>query len=376
MKQPKIIVIGPVPPPIFGVSNATRITLEVLPKYGFEVTHLDTSDRRDGGNINKLDFMNAYLAIKHIFQLFFKVISIKPDIVYLPISQGALGYFRDAFFIVIGKWFSKAKIILHLRSGPYFRQFYDNTNPLMHFLIGYTVRIADGVIVLGNSLKWIFKGLTDEKKIFVVPNGINPEEFIIKKKYNTNDKPIQICYLSNLIRSKGYFELIQAINILHKKHNIKLKLAGEWRSDDDRNEVMSFIETNGLDKNVEFLGVVTGQAKKQLLSESDIFALPTYYNSEGQPWSILEAMATGLPVVSTNHGCISESVEDGETGIIVQKQNIDSLVNALEMLTCNPDKRELMGRTALNRVNNELNENEFAKKLSKTFYSVLHTPLV
>ena len=99
----KIIIIGPTPPPYFGVSTATRIILDNM-NTRFKLFHLDTSDRRESLNFGIIDLYNIYLAIKHLIQLFFLHLRYRPHLTYIPISQGAPGYLRDAFFILISNF--------------------------------------------------------------------------------------------------------------------------------------------------------------------------------------------------------------------------------------------------------------------------------
>jgi glycosyltransferase involved in cell wall biosynthesis len=81
--------------------------------------------------------------------------------------------------------------------------------------------------------------------------------------------------------------------------------------------------------------------KEDLLKQTDIFVLPSLF--EAQPLSILEAMAAGCPVVSTWHGAIPETVIDGETGILVEKEDAKELSRALKKLIAEPKLREKMG---------------------------------
>ena len=86
-----------------------------------------------------------------------------------------------------------------------------------------------------------------------------------------------------------------------------------------------------------------GKRKEDLLKETDIFVLPTFYHIEAHPFSIIDAMSAGCSVVSTWHAAIPETVVDGETGFLVEKENVDELARALKELIENPKLREKMG---------------------------------
>ena len=91
------------------------------------------------------------------------------------------------------------------------------------------------------------------------------------------------------------------------------------------------------------LGRVIGEEKNKLLASTDIFVFPTYYPNEGHPWVIVEAMAASLPIISTNHAAIPESVFDGVNGFLVEKQSPKQIAEKILFLAENPKVRERMG---------------------------------
>ena len=98
-----------------------------------------------------------------------------------------------------------------------------------------------------------------------------------------------------------------------------------------------------LEEAVRFTGVVTGEPKATLFDEADVFCLPTFYPLEGLPVVILEAMAAGLPVVSTERGAIPDVVRDGESGFLIPERNPRALAEALATLAHDPALRTAMG---------------------------------
>ena len=95
-------------------------------------------------------------------------------------------------------------------------------------------------------------------------------------------------------------------------------------------------------QSIKFIGTVSGQSKVDVLLQADVFVLPTYYPAEGQPWAILEAMAAGLPIISTDQGAITESVVDGVNGFIVEKRNSDQVAAKIVQLCQDSRLRRLM----------------------------------
>ena len=92
------------------------------------------------------------------------------------------------------------------------------------------------------------------------------------------------------------------------------------------------IEEDGLRPTVEYVGVVTGERKWALIDDSDFFILPTNHRDEGQPISIIEAMARGCVVIATNYRAIPDMVVDGETGVLVEHSSPRQIVDAVHRL--------------------------------------------
>jgi len=365
-----VLIVGPTPPPDYGVAIATRTILESSLRSQFRLVHLDTSDRRAGTNFGKLDLTNLWLAVKHILQLLWELIATRPSIVYIPISQGALGYLRDAVFILLAAVFGR-RIVLHLR-GAMFRSFYLASSSPLRWLIRITLARADRMIVLGECLRDLFDGLLDSARIRVVPNGVDPSSFAPRPPTSPRAVPV-VCFLGNLYRSKGYMDLLHALARIPPETPFECRLAGEWRAQQEEAEAKDFLARSGIADRVHFVGIVRGPAKRSFLEDADIFAFPTYYPPEGHPWVILEAMAAGLPVISTRHACIPETVTDGETGYLVDKRDVDALASRLLSLLRNPELRLRMGAAGRRRLESHFSEQLFISRLAAVF-AEFHPP--
>jgi glycosyltransferase involved in cell wall biosynthesis len=357
-----ILVIGPVPPPSFGVSFATKITVDGLRARGRTVTHFDTSDRRDIKNIGLFDFTNACLGLKHLATCFNHLFHEQYRWVYLPISQGSWGYFRDALFVFLGFAFRR-KIAVHLRGGA-FRAFYDQTNPIMKVLIRASLKRADICIVQGNVIVPQFDGMVPRTRIKVIPNGVEPGRFPYHERIGY--KPIKrILFLSNLQGNKGFLDLLRAApEILKKRKDVVFAFAGEWVHEEWKQEAHRLVREYRIEKHVRFLGPVQGERKIRLLSRSDIFVFPPSM-PEGHPWVVLEAMAVGLPIVTTNQGCIGETVQDGHNGYLVNKRDPRDIAEKVLRLLEDEPLRIRMGRANRQRIVDHFSEKIFLDRLNE-----------
>jgi len=111
---------------------------------------------------------------------------------------------------------------------------------------------------------------------------------------------------------------------------------------------MQYVKCHGLGEVVRFHGVKDSGFVQEIMRKADIFLQhsatdPTNGDMEGLPVAILDAMANGLPVVSTRHAGIPEEVVEGETGLLVEELDVDAMAEGIVRLAQSPDLRVLMG---------------------------------
>lgn len=329
----KILVIGPFPKPITGMSIANQMLYDGLKKNGNTVDYLDSDTAKTLGahkTQGRLDIKKVIDGIMLIIKGGNKILFSNYNIVYITPAQSYLGFLKYVPFINCGK-FKKIPVIIHFHGG-FVKKMYDSLDEGKQHNIKKAFNKCDGIIVLGNSLKYMLKGIVPDEKIIVCENGVL-DEFVLSRdefnekltKFQGNGK-IKILYLSNLMRTKGIMELLDACLVMKEKNeDFHLDLAGDIEAD-IRDMVNDKI--NLLGENVTYHGIVTGNDKKKLLAEANIFCLPTFYPNEGQPISILEAMTMGAAIVTCDQGGIRDIVENDVNGLIC-KPEVNEIYNAI-----------------------------------------------
>jgi len=360
-RRRKVLIIGPTPPPYQGMAVFTEMLLRspVL-SAAYEVLHLDTADRRGLDNMGRLDLGNVILALRHACELAWRVARHRPDVVYVEVSQNEWAYLRDAVFIAIGRALG-ARVVTHLH-GSHFRQFYEAARPPFRWLVRRSSRWLSGALVLGEGLREIYDGLVPAERVRVAPNGI-ADPFPEGAPARTSSRPLTVAYLGALFRPKGFIELLRAAALLRDEEpELHFVFAGPWVSDEERAEATELVAREGLGSIVSFPGVVSGEAKREFLREADIFVFPGI-QAEGLPLVILEAMAAGLPVVSTPVGAVPDAVLDGETGLIVPPGDPAALAAAIRRLASDESLRERMGRAGRERFLAKFTDERCAEQL-------------
>ena len=363
-----ILVVGPTPPPFHGVAVATdQILSSTKLRQEFDLLSLDTRDRRGLSNINRLDLTNLTLALKHGAIFIHLLLTKRPELIYLPISQATLAFLRDCLFLLPSRVLGK-KVVIHLH-GSSFRDFYRSASFAIRFLIRHVLRGASYIIVLGEDLRTVFSGLVPDERVRVIPNGI--ADFVGETPRPAPPRTIRrVLFLSSLRREKGIFDVLQAIpEVLRQGSPVVFTFAGEWVGEGDRLLATRLLRDLGLERAVEFTGPVGPDAKRRLLLESDVFVLPSYM--EGQPFALLEAMCASLPIVTTRTGAVPELVDDGFNGFLVDKQRPDQVAGRIRLLLEDEGLRSRMGRAGRERMLDRFTADRFVGDTTQIFRDAL-----
>ncbi|MHB1528894.1 MAG: glycosyltransferase family 4 protein [Acidiferrobacteraceae bacterium] len=231
-------------------------------------------------------------------------------------------------------------VMLHLHGGD-FDVFYERDCGIFSkLLIKWLFSKATRVVVLSESWKrWVERMETvQSRNIISISNPVQiPSQQV---DFELKDSATLLC-LGQLGKRKGTYDLLQAVACIAEEFpKLKLRLGGGGELQQVRNMAMRL----GITERVELLGWVSGANKRQILASAAIYVLPAYY--EGLPMSVLEAMADGLPIVTTMVGGLPEVVRDGIEGFLVQPGDVTALAGAIAQLLRDEKLRARMGEAA------------------------------
>lgn len=279
------------------------------------------------------------------------------QIVHVNVASDS-SYYRKSFFIKMAKMLKK-KIVIHQHGGNFEEFYYEQLSERGRERVKKVFSMADVFLVLSPEGKRFFSQIVEENKIRVLPDSIQipvkPE-----KSYGQH----KLLFLGRLCKEKGIRELLESITELARKYpDIKLYLGGIWED----GELKALAAKNP--EHVTELGWVTGEEKRRCLEECDIFVLPTYF--EGQSLSVLEAMAYSCAVVASGVGGIPQMIEDGQTGILVSPQDVESLKQGLEKALGDAKLCSELGANARRKVEEEFPIEKNMEKLLQIYRKVL-----
>jgi len=214
------------------------------------------------------------------------------------------------------------------------------------------LRTASGVIAPSTAIRnELLQAGFSNNKIFLLPNAVDVERFRPATPSERADaaktfgsalaKPV-IGTVARLVHRKGIDVLLHAFAGLIRTHRAQLLVVGDGELGDDLRELTHEL---GLDRSVSWVGLQADTST--WLRRMDVFVLPS--RLEGSPNAILEAMATGLPIVATRIGGIVDLLEDGRTGLLVPPGNPEALAMALGRILCDASFRADLGSRARTR---------------------------
>jgi len=230
--------------------------------------------------------------------------------------------------------------LVSLRGGdvpgfqPYDLAFY-------HRLLGGTIkglwRRSAGVVANSDGLKALVQKSAPDQPVLVIPNGVDVSRFR-PVETPSEDRAVRVGFVGRLVHQKGVDVLLKAVALLDPALPFVVDIVGDGA---ERQELESLGASLGVAHRVRFLGWKSSEELPELYRCMDVLALPS--RDEGMPNVVLEAMATGLPVVATKVAGTEELVHDGETGLIVPPEDHQALAEALRRAVTDRETRTSMG---------------------------------
>lgn len=250
-------------------------------------------------------------------------------------------------------------------------------SPLTRFII----RNTDMITVNSTYMKRQLESLAPDCsiKICIIPMGVDPEKYKktlfldMKKKHNTSHIVLSV---GRLIDWKGTIYLINAMpEIIRHYPDTKLLIVG---SGPEMDNLIQRVRELGLGNNVTFLGIVPNEELSSYYHSSDVFVLPSI-NKDGKTEALgvvlLEAMASGCPVIGSNVGGIPDIIVDGENGFLVPEQRPDVLAERIVLLLSNEGMREQFCQNGLIHVRKMFSWDRIAKDFEDVFDLVFKHPI-
>ena len=284
---------------------------------------------------------------------------------YLPASAHAVPVIRDIIYLVAVRWLFK-KTIFHYHAGGL--PLYLEGAGWLGKLAKMVYRKADVSIELYQSEYSPGKVFDAHKTVFI-PNGLDIE-FVPKSRQDLS--VIRLLFLGALNEGKGVLDVIRTTALLRERGcEIACHFVGAWASESFKSEACRLVAEEKLDGVVTFCGPMQGKQKWQAFADADIFVFPSHYCSENFPLVIIEAMAFGLPIVSTTWRGIPQLVGDSEAAVLCDLHAPEQYADTLQEIYNNRELREKMGDAGKKYYVQHYTREKFLIKMEEVFRSVI-----
>ncbi len=362
----------PLPPPFSGQEKIAKIILNSRIVEAFNSTHVDTSLKHSDNSSRGLFLLSSILKTVSQSLLVWKLIRRnKFDLVYTPLISNSLGFLRFTL-LILPSIVSRIKIVSRM-GGENFMQFYTSRGKVYKYLIIKTLSHIDAIIVRGENQKKQFVGIYNGRLETIYAPSTGVRKKTKKSNYINEKKVTKVLFLGLLSPAKGIYDLLRAIPlVLENDNSYFFDFVGDFIKRDTNVDlynheifnIKNFIIKHKLGKYLKFHGGLFGRDKKMIFENADTFVFPSY--SEGQPFSVLEAMEYGLPVISTKVGNLPEIFKCKENILFVKKKSPVDLSKAILRIKDQTLCRKLINNSQLT-LTNKLSINIYEEKIIDLF---------
>lgn len=358
LAQKNVVMIGTRFDTMGGISAVVNVYRSANLFERFPIIYLAT--HCDGGAIKK--FVVAMLSVLRFIAL---LLMGKVGGLHAHVSSYA-SFWRKAIFFFLAFLF-RVPTILHLH-GSEFAVFYEKDcgNKRQH-IVRFVFQRVTRIVVLSSAWQRWVEGITSNPNISVIHNPV-----VVPSKVTAwaQREPAAMLFLGRIGKRKGCYDLIAASAQIAQAHpDLNLLMGGDGELAKFKDQAQQL----GCQQNVSLLGWLDGTAKQAQMARAKVYVLPSY--NEGLPMSILEAMAAGIPVISTYVGGIPEAITDGVEGFLIHAGDVRALQERMQCLLLDDALAQRMGEAARCKVQRHFSTEVILPQLESLYLELGFLPI-
>jgi glycosyltransferase involved in cell wall biosynthesis len=361
----KLLVFAHTPPPLHGQSYMLQLMLQGLggdqcqqpkttasapPRHGIECYHVNTRLSKTLEDIGEFHGIKLVKLLGYCLQaVWFRFRYGVENFYYIPAPGKSSALYRDWLVLLICRPFFK-RLILHWHAAGLGKWLETSVQIRTRAMTYHLAKNADLSIVLSRY------NIADAEKLLpqrvrVVSNGIpDPcpdfrqkllprrlarftarEKLLARRTLTATDlqdtggdpQIVRVLFLAHCMTEKGVFDAASAVVLANRTLaeqqsavRLKLMVAGTFVTLEERTRFDSLLTNQEYEHAVEYIGFISGEGKERALQQADLFCFPTYYLGENQPVNLIEAMAHGLPIITTRWRSLPEMFSGDYPGLV------------------------------------------------------------
>jgi len=241
----------------------------------------------------------------------------------------------------------KQKIIIIVNEVFYPRKKSGAANMLIDMINQLMFKLSYKIIVNSSATgQWVKQHGVEDNKIYIVYPILKYEQEKIPGKSTAYHQPINLLCVSHLRKNKGQEYLLDALARMNR-NDVRLKLVGMIKEPEYFNYLIEKIDKNNLKDIVTIQGYCEADELENIYRDADIFVFPTL--KEGFGMVLIEAMSFGLPIIASNVGGITDIIEDGVNGVLIEPASADAIASALTRMMTDKGYSATLGKNAFNK---------------------------
>jgi glycosyltransferase involved in cell wall biosynthesis len=331
----------------------------LVDQYQIEHRSIDTLQR-------EISLFDDFKAVIELYRIFRKE---KPQIVHTNLAKAGM-------VARLAAWLARVPVILHTYHGHVFSGYFSPAKTKLYILIERMIAfLSTKIIVISKMIKndicSVYK-ITNEKKVSIIPLGFELEKMetldvyrgTFRKRFSIPENAPVIGIVGRITGIKNHSLFVEIASLLLKKNkNIHFIIVGDGEL---KEEIEKLADDLGISKHVHFTGWITETA----IMYADLDAMLLTSKNEGTPVTVIEAMYYKIPVISSNVGGLSDLINHGTTGYLINSLVAKDYIQDILKLVESDGERELIGLAAHNFVMDQFNIERLVSDM-KNLYSQL-----
>ena len=353
----KVLITAPSLDESANVSGISTLARQIISGGAADFYHF-RAGKKDGEKTGGEWLLQQILLVPRFLQTIRRE---RIDIVHLNTALVPLSIGRD-FALASAARIARRPILLHLHGGRFLMNKFESR--ALALMTEKMFRLASVIVVLSEHEKASLTRRWRNLDARILPNAVALTEIPPIERALKEEKTI--VFLGRLHESKGLHEIVEACRVLKNEgFDFQFKCFGAGALEDFFVGEMSRI----LGDKFYFGGIVAGAEKWRQLASCDIFLLPSRYG-EGLPMAMLEAMAAGCTVVTSEMASVGAVVQNGVNGFTVEPGNVAQLVDTLKMILADEIDAKIIGETAKETIAAKFNLRVYIEKLEKIYADI------
>lgn len=340
---------------------AETVTADPELRRTFDIGLLNTTRTavRRGGRVTAATVWEALVDTVRVFRR-----ARSADVVHLQTALVPATVALRTLFLCGAAKLAGAAVLCHVHSAETSsgRPESFSPSPGLRFLLR-RLRFVDAILTVSRPGAEMLGSIVAAPLVEVVDNAVDVDA--MPKSSSSGGIPT-LLFVGTLTRRKGLEDLRAAIRVLCERGvTFALEIVGgaAEAGEDEAGELRDALGGDGWGSSL--FGPLAPEAVRERMASADVFVLPSH--TEGQPIAILEAMAAGLPVVSTRTGAVPDVVRDGVDGFVVEVGDVCGLADALERLISSSELRRTMGAAAERRARDAFDVSRLRRRLAALY---------